>query len=133
MRIRNFTLVLSVIIVAFLSSCSKEKFENKIIGTWSQVSVGQIPEGTEYVWSFEDDEKLYISTYQNQNLVKVDTAGWDLEMRFARKNYLNIKDLGYQNGKYLIVESGDYLKIQRVELEGGHSGAVYLWMEFTKK
>ncbi len=134
MRIRNLIFVLSVIFVASVSSCSKEKAENKIVGTWKQISVGQIPEGTEYIWTFEEDNKLYISTYQNSTIAKVDTANWDVEMRFARKNYINVKNTDLNNnGKYMVIEADEFLKIQRTEFPNGESAAAYLWLEFERK
>ncbi len=136
MKIRNILLIASLSFIVLFSACSKEKTEEKIVGTWHQISVGHIPEDTEIVWSFEEDNSLVVTRYKNGNLDKTGSATWELKMRFARKNQLEIKDYTYdfdganRNGTYLIQELGDHLKLQRTESE---DDAPFLWMEFKKE
>ncbi len=139
MKIRNILLIVSLSFIVLFSSCSKEKVENKIVGTWNQISVGQIkPEGNKVVWTFEDDNTLKMDRYYNGTLSKTSTANWELKMRFGKKNQLEISNYDKsfdlegvdRDGTYLIHELGDYLKIQRTEAD---IQAAFLWMEFEKE
>ncbi len=137
MKIRNILLIALLSFIVLFSGCSKEKTENKIVGTWNQISVGQIPEGVEVAWTFNDDNTLKMDKYQNGVLTKTSTANWELKMTFGRKNQLEITNYDRafdvraidRNGTYTIHKLDDHLKILRVDAEVDYA---YLWMEFKK-
>lgn len=134
MKIRIFyILLLGIILVS--AGCSKSKLENKIVGDWTQLSVGQNElKNKVVVWTFTADHKIYRSTtYEDE--VTIDTASWSLNVKFAQKNILTIENLDpmWLDGKHIIHELDDYMKLQRVEFTNGHSDGSFYWSEFEKK
>jgi len=134
MKIR-FTIIASLLFIIFsiiFSSCGKKQ-EDKLIGKWEKLSVGQIPEGKNIQWTFSADHKLYRYTKTADTLI-IDTAQWQITIHFASDNTLFITNLDeLVNGKHFIHELGDYLKLQRFENEDGSNNAAFLWSEFEKK
>ncbi len=116
-----------------LVSCSKTKLEDKLIGNWEQISVGQIPEGTTITWTFNANHQLFRTTKTAAG-ISIDTAEWSVDNRFAQKNTLSIDNLDtYRNGKHLIHQLDDYLRLQRIEFINGHTDGSFQWNEFEKK
>lgn len=129
----RFLTFLIIIATLFLTNCSKQKYENKIIGTWKQISVGQIPAGTTKTWTFNADQSLYRTT-TSANGTSIDTAHWNFDLKLAHKNYLSIDNLDpYVDGKHMIHELGNTLKLQRVEFSNGHTDGSFQWNEFEKQ
>ncbi|MBN2669486.1 MAG: hypothetical protein JXR60_09665 [Bacteroidales bacterium] len=125
-----------VVFVVALSSCSKTKIENKLLGDWKQISVGQAEvEGAKIVWTFASDHNLYRTT-TTETGVTIDTAQWSLKVRFAQKNTLTIENLDgglHFDGTHLIHQLDDYLEMQRIEYTNGHSDGSFYWSEFEKQ
>ena len=116
-----------------LVSCSKAKLEDKLIGNWEQISVGQIPEGTTITWTFNANHQLFRTTKTNSG-ISIDTAEWSVNNRFAQKNTLSIDNLdANRNGKHLIHQLDNYLRLQRIEFINGHTDGSFQWNEFEKK
>ena len=126
-------LLISVVALLFLlSSCGKGSIEDKLVGDWQQISVGQIPENTVVKWTFSADHRLF-QTKTVQDVVTIDTAEWSVEYNIATKNTVFIDNLSPdQNGTFLIHDIKDYLSIQRVEFTNGHGDGSYMWFEFEK-
>ena len=125
--------LLFLLLSATLSGCGKRQ-EDKIVGEWNKISVGQIPEGTSISWTFSADHKLYRYTKSSSDSIIIDTAQWSLTIHFASDNVLLIDNLDeFNNGKHFIHELGDYLKLQRFESSNGNTEAAFLWNEFEKK
>jgi len=124
--------LLFLLLSATLSGCGKRQ-EDKIVGEWNKISVGQIPEGTSISWTFSADHKLYVHTTSSDSTNTI-TAQWTLTTHFASDNVLLIDNLDkFNDGKYLIHELDDYLKLQRFETVDGSNNAAFIWHEFEKK
>jgi hypothetical protein len=132
----NRVILLAVLSILFFASCSKSKIEDKIIGDWKQLSVGQNElDNADVKFTFTGDYKLYRTTIQDNN-ISIDTGAWSLDVRFANKNLLVIENLDnglHFDGKHLIHELKDYMELQRVEYPDGHSDGSFYWSEFEKQ
>ena len=128
---RTIILIVSIIgLSLLLGSCGKGSIEDKIIGDWEQLSVGQIPEGTEIKWTFAADHSLYQTTTTNTGIT-IDTAGCFRGQVILHSVYIDNLSSAV-DGNYLIHDLKNYLSIQRVELTNGHGDGSYLWKEFEK-
>jgi len=116
-----------------LISCSKTKLEDKLVGDWKKISVGQISDGTTITWTFNADHQLFRTTKHGET-TSIDTAEWSVNNRFAQKNTLSIDNLdSYNDGKHEIHQLNDYLRLQRIEFANGHTDGSFQWNEFEKK
>ena len=128
-------LIISVSILSLLlSSCGKGSIEDKIVGDWKQLSVGQIPENAEVKWTFNANHQLFKTTFVKDTISKIDTAEWSVDYNMVTKNTLYIDNLSTSDdGTHLIHDLGEYLSIQRVEFVNGHGDGSYMWNEFEKQ
>jgi len=128
-------ILISVVALSFiLNSCGKGSIEDKLVGDWQQISVGQIPENTVVKWTFSADHRLFQTVTVNDTIIaSIDTAEWSVEYNMATKNTVFIDNLSANaDGTHLIHELDDYLSIQRVEFTNGHGDGSYMWFEFEK-
>jgi len=123
-------LFISLIVV---SSCSKNSLEDKLIGSWKQISVGHLDEGTTVVWTFNSDHKVF--RIQTKDSIAVgDTGAWSVNNKFAQKNTLTIEGIEDRyDGLHSIHQLDSYLRMQRVEYPDGHTDGSFLWSEFEKQ
>ncbi len=132
MKTRYILYILLIFSILF-TSCSKTKLEDKLIGDWEKISVGQISEGTTITWTFNADHQLFRTTTRS-GIVNIDTAEWSVDNRIAQKNTLSIDNLDqYCDGKHEIHQLNDYLRLQRIEFANGHTDGSFQWNEFEKK
>jgi len=126
-------LVLATVSLLIFSSCSKSTFENKLIGEWKQISLGGSHlQGKEITWTFNANGALYRTIVRDSG-TQIDTAQWSVENRFAQKNTLSITNLDPDiDGKHLIHQLDNYLSIQRIEFENGHTDGSFQWNEFER-
>ena len=133
MKLRISLALITIISSIFLTSCSEASLENDLVGSWKQISVGHIPEGTEITWTFSANHFLY-QTKKTENSIKIDTAFWQVQINYVSKNSLVIENLNENiDGKHLIHSLDTYLKLQRVEFTNGHTDGSFIWSEFEKK
>ncbi len=113
-----------LILFLFIVACEKmsENRTEKIIGVWQVVPIA--PDNS--IWSFTEDQKVSRVINDSTSFV----GDYEIEMKQARY-YLNIDNLGYLDGKYIILKQNkEILILQRVQIETG-SGA-FLRIEFVK-
>ncbi len=137
---RNILRISGVIfaLVMLISACSKKStVEDKIIGSWQQISVGQEDLKNNTVkWTFHSGNKLFIQHFNQSNLLSSDTANWEIKTKFAGRNNLVISGMDKSfGGTYTIIKlKDDFFTLQRLKLEeDDDSGSPYLWLEFQKK
>ena len=127
-------LIVSVAILSLLlSSCGKGSIEDKIIGDWRQISVGQISKSKDVKWTFQANHQLFRTTYTKNTIEKIDTAEWSVDYNIISENTLFIDNLSVnEDGTHLIHDLDEYMSIQRVEFVSGHGDGAYMWNEFEK-
>lgn len=108
-----------------LIGCEKmaDNKAEKIVGTWQVVpmDISETPQ-----WLFYSDNKLKLISPNDTNIIE---GTYDVELKQGRY-YLNIQDIGYQNGKYLILKQNkEILILQRVQAE---TQGAFLRREFVK-
>ena len=132
--------IYALVLVLFLSSCSKSSIENDLVGNWEQLSVGHL-ENTKITLQFKADHNVYKTTIK-PNSLKVDTGQWSVKYNFSSKNTLIIENLeevsdfkaqDHMNGTHLIHQLDEYLELQRTKFPDGSGNSAYKWSEFEKK
>lgn len=127
-------LILSLVGIFFFSSCSKSALEDKLIGDWKQISVGQSElKKFDVVWTFAANRELYQTRTIDTTVLLIDTAQWSIEVNAFSKNSMTIENLNNEtDGKHNIMQLDSYLELHRIELPNGHTEA-FQWKEFEKK
>lgn len=131
-----FHLIIFLFIVIYLSSCSKAREEEKLIGSWSKVFLmkEELDSGKTFFWTFDEKQALYTTEYKMDTTV-IDTAKFVIDKKFPTTFYIDITGLNYgQDGRYQVIKlNKKILVLERVAYPNGTVPGSYLWKEFVKK
>ncbi len=131
---RLIPLLILLLTGIILSSCSKAKEEEKIIGSWSKVFLRADEADQILIWTFDEGQALYTTKYETDT-IKIDTAQFVIDKKFPSIFYIDITGLDLdENGRYQVIKlNKKILVIERIAYSNGSVPGSYLWREFVKK
>lgn len=126
-----FSLFFSIIVFI---SCTKEKEQEKITGSWSKVFLRADEAGNTLIWTFDENNNLYSTKYSSDTTI-LDTASFVIDKDFPSTFYIDFTGLKEEeDGRYQVIKlNKTILVLERIAYPDGKKEGAYLWKEFVKK
>lgn len=129
-----FPVIILLFTVIYLSSCSKAREEEKLIGSWYKVYLMASETGKTSIWTFDEDHALYIKEYDADTMT-TDTAQYTIDKKLPSTFFVDITGLkSGETGRYQVIKlNKKILVLERIAYDNGSVRGSYLWKEFVKK